>query len=468
MKLLPSASLVLAITLPLAAGNFLAQTTTAPAAPAKPAVAPVSPAPARPAAPAAAPAPAKPVIPFLVRAERTNATYKTGEAVTFTISLAPDSPVPPDAEVSCVINKDGVPPESQHTVKLAGGKATVTGKLDEPGFLLCRAIWRAESKVLSALGGAAVDPLLIKPSLPVPDDFDAFWEAQKKKLAAVPVKATLTPAPSPVKKTEAFDLQVDALGAPVSGYFARPVDAKPKSLPILLMVHGAGVTTSSLPAAAAWAEKGMLVLNMNAHGIPNGKPPEFYKELEQTTLKDYRYLARDSREGGYFVGMFLREVRALDYLCSLPEWDGKTVVVYGASQGGFQAFAISAIDSRVTFCAAGVPAGCDHTGIVVNRVNGWPKIVPNLPDGKPDPKVLEASRYIDNVNFAARTKAKGAYLTVGFIDTVCPPTGVYAAYNALPIPKGIFDDVPSGHANSPAATAAMVEAIRKHVIDMGK
>jgi cephalosporin-C deacetylase-like acetyl esterase len=175
-------------------------------------------------------------------------------------------------------------------------------------------------------------------------------------------------------------------------------------------------------------------------------------------------VGRDSRDTWYFLGMFLREVRALDFLCSQPEWDGKTVVVYGSSQGGFQGFAISAIDPRVTFLAAGVPAGCDHTGTVVNRVNGWPKIVPNLPDGKPDPKVLEASRYFDNVNFAAKTKAKGAYLTVGFIDTTCPPTGVYAAYNALPLSaKAIYDDIPSGHANSPQASAAMVEAVKKHV-----
>lgn len=411
-------------------------------------------------------APAKPLNPFVVRAEKENATYKIGEPVNFTITLAKNSPAPRDAEVTWSITKDGVPPIVSGKAKLVNGKAMATASLNEPGFLLCRVSWNQGGKVHSSLGGAAVDPLLIKPSMPVPDDFDAFWEAQKKKLAAVPAKATMTPVPAPanIKKTETFDVQVEALGAPVSGYLARPLNAKPKSLPIVLMVHGAGVVSSNLSAAATWAENGMLVFNMNAHGIPNGKPADFYTNLSQTSLKDYRYVGRDSRETCYFLGMFLREVRALDFLCSQPEWDGKTVVVYGSSQGGFQGFAISAIDPRVTFLAAGVPAGCDHTGVVVNRVNGWPKIVPNLPNGKPDPKVLEASRYFDNVNFAAKTKAKGAILTVGFIDTTCPPTGVYAAYNALPITsKAIFDDIPSGHTNSPQATAAMIAAVKKHV-----
>jgi cephalosporin-C deacetylase-like acetyl esterase len=207
-------------------------------------------------------------------------------------------------------------------------------------------------------------------------------------------------------------------------------------------------------------------MNMNAHGIANGKPPEFYKELLEGRLKGYNAFGREDRETCYFLGMFLREVRAIDFLCSQPEWDGKTVVVYGSSQGGFQAFAAGGIDERVTFFAAGVPAGCDHTGVVVGRVNGWPKLVPNLPDGKPDPKVLETARYFDNVNFATHTKAKGAFVTVGFIDTTCPPTTVYAAYNALPIPKGIYNDVPSGHANSTEATNAMMAAVKKHFAEM--
>jgi cephalosporin-C deacetylase len=409
----------------------------------------------------------KPPPSFIVKADRADATYKQGEPVNFVIEVAPNSFVPRDADVTWIINKDGVPPVAPGKGKLVDGKIIATAKLDEPGFLLCRAAYTdAQKKTVSALGGAAVDPLLIKPSMPVPDDFEAFWKAQKEKLAAVPMKAKMTPAVVTSTKAEAFDVQVDALGAPASGYFARPIGAQPKSLPILLMVHGAGVVSGNLANAVTWAENGALVMNLNAHGIANGQPPEYYKELAEGTLKDYRTAGRESRDTIYFLGMFLREVRALDFLCAQPEWDGKTVVVYGSSQGGFQGFAAAGIDDRVSYFAAGVPAGCDHSGVVKGRVNGWPKFVPTLPDGKPDAKVIEATRYFDNVNFAARTKAKGAFVTVGFIDTTCPPTTVYAAYNALPILKGIYNDIPSGHANSPEATSAMVEAVKLHFKEM--
>lgn len=396
-----------------------------------------------------------------VTTDHADALYRQGETVTFNVQLTAESTLPRDAELTWEISKDGVPPMQNGKVKLIDGKATLTGKLEEPGHLLCRVSALVEGKPVTALSGAAIDPTLIKPSLPVPDDFDAFWDEQKKKLSAVPMNPRLTPVTTTVvKDADCFDVQVDCVGTtPVSGYFAKPTGAKPKSLPAVLLVHGAGVRSSILNSAAFWSKNGVLAMDINAHGIPNGKPDAFYTDLQQGALKGYQLSGRESRETCYFLGMFLRVIRAIDFLTAQPEWDGKTVVVYGASQGGFQAFAAAALDSRVSFFAAGVPAGCDHTGSAAKRISGWPKLVPNGPDGKPDERVLQASRYFDNVNFAARTKAKGAFVTVGFIDVTCPPTSVFAAYNSLPIPKNIHQDVDAGHSSTPAASKAMNEAV---------
>lgn len=392
--------------------------------------------------------------------DHADALYKTGETATFTIEAMQDGKPLGDGKVVCVFSKDGVQPQPPQTLNLKDGKATIISKLDEPGFLQLR----VTSGKASALAAAGYDPLLLKPSMPVPDDFDAFWAAQKAALAKVPVKSTLTPVPSPSKTLDAFDLQVECLGKPVSGYFGRPKNAKPKSLPAILHVHGAGVRSSNL-GSVSWAanEGGMLSLDINAHGLPNGKPKEFYDALSAGELKDYRAEGNKDREQCYFKGMFLRLIRAIDFLTAQPEWDGKTVIVYGSSQGGFQAFAAAGLDERVTFICAGVPAGCDHTGSQANRINGWPKIVPNDAEGKPDATALQVSRYFDNVNFATRAKCKGAAVTVGFIDTTCPPTSVYAAYNALTIPKSLHTDVLAGHTNTPGASKFMQDAALKHV-----
>src|SRR5690606_6705908 len=124
------------------------------------------------------------------------------------------------------------------------------------------------------LAGAGVDPLQIKPSMPVPDDFDAIWNAQKKRLAEVPMNARLTPVAARSTETaEVFDLKADAVGEmPVSGYFVRPRGATPKSLPAILTVHGAGVRSAGASTGVgSWVSQNMMELNLNAHGIPNGE-----------------------------------------------------------------------------------------------------------------------------------------------------------------------------------------------------
>jgi cephalosporin-C deacetylase-like acetyl esterase len=404
-------------------------------------------------------------IKIAARAERQDATYHQGEKVTFNLSVT-DRGKPAVGIVEWVILKDGLPTDQKGASELMDGKAVATGALNEPGFIQVRAVYRADAKAklapVSAMAGAAIDPTKIPRSLPVPDDFDTFWDGMKQKLAAVPVAATIRSVKAPLPDVESFDVTAPALGLPISAYMAKPVGAQPRSLPIILTVHGAGVNDSSLGGSAGWAAKGFLAMDMNAHGLPNGKPRQYYADLYAGPMKGYRYENRQDREKGYFTGMMLRLVRAIDVLTAQPEWDGKHVVVSGASQGGFQAIAAAGIDGRVTFFAAGVPAGCDHSGMLVNRIAGWPKIVP-FEDGKPDMKVLESARYVDCVNFAARTKAKGAYFIVGFIDTTCPPTSIYAAYNQLNIPKQIYDDIPSGHSHSAAARDGMTKAVLGHV-----
>ncbi len=402
-----------------------------------------------------------PLLTLKASTDHADALYKAGETATFTIEASQDGKPVSEGKVVCVLSKDGMQAQPPQTLNLKDGKATLIGKLDEPGFLLMR----ATSEKASAMAAAGYDPLQIKPSMPVPEDFDSFWDAQKAALAQVPMKSTLTPVTTGVPKgVAAFDVQIDCVGKPVSGYFGKPLNAKPKSLQAILHVHGAGVRSSTL-GSVSWAlnEGGMLSMDINAHGLPNGKPKEFYEALAAGELKGYWNENPQDREKIYFKGMFLRLIRAIDFLTAQPEWDGKTLIVYGASQGGYQAFAAAGLDARVSFICAGVPAGCDHTGSQANRISGWPKIVPNDVEGKPNAAALQASRYFDNVNFAARAKCQGAVVTVGFIDTTCPPTSVYAAYNALTVPKAIHNDILSGHTSTPAASKFMQAAAFKHV-----
>ncbi len=399
-----------------------------------------------------------------VAAGRKNARYSSSEPVQFRIKVLRYGQPARQGAVKYVLSKDGLTKFAVRRAKLNGQTITAFGLLPEPGFLRCTVNFTpVDSPPLTAVAAAAVSPEMIQPSLPPPEDFDEFWKSQRSRLASVPATAELTPVKSGDTTVEAFDVQVMCLGpAPVSGYLARPKGAAAKSLPAVLWVHGAGVRSSVLRQAVAGAQEGLLSFDVNAHGIPNVRPVEFYRELAAGRLKNYRHDGRDSRETSYFLGMYLRLMRAMDFLTAQPEWDGKTLIVCGHSQGGGQSLVAAGLDERVTAIAVGVPAMCDHSGRAANRINGWPKLVPTDHAGKPDEKILQASRYFDAVNFAARTDAD-ALMSIGFIDAVCPPTTNFAAHNQLRGRKKTLERPRMGHAAPQEIKDAFLQFIKDHV-----
>ncbi len=400
--------------------------------------------------------------------DRTDAIYETGESAKFQVTLTKgDQPVN-DATVTYVVDDfitdqlvdSGYPRGELQT----DGNSAIEVRMLSPGFLRCEVTFVSpENEKLKATAGAGFSPTKIEPSLPVPDDFDEFWTKQKALLAEVPAEAKLTPVTSQESNLETFDVEVASIGGvPVSGYFSRPKGAARNSLPAILWVHGAGVSSSSMGNAEKGAVASMLSFDINAHGILNGQPATYYQELNEGRLRDYRVAGREDRETCYFRGMFLRLVRAIDFLTSQSEWDGKTVIVIGHSQGGGQALAAGGLDHRVTMIAVGVPAICDHSGRAAGRINGWPKLVPLGTDGKPDRTILEVARYFDGVNFASRSRAE-AIMSVGFIDATCPPSSCYAAFNQLQGMKHMIAEPLMAHAAPQNIQDAFFEHVLEHV-----
>lgn len=390
-----------------------------------------------------------------VTTDRPDAMCHVGDKVTFRVAgtLSPD--------LSYKITKDGFgQPISTGPVDTL--PADIQSSLSEPGFLRLEILSGTKS---IAVYTAGVDPDQIKPSLPVPEDFDSFWATQKDLIKAEEPHPTLTPIASPDKTIDTYDLQVNCPGgAPLSAYYAKPKGAKPKSLPAILFPHSAGVRSSQLNVAVHGAQMGCLSLDFNAHGIPNGRPAEYYTDLLNNGLKGYSARGRDLREDSYFRGMYLRLLRAIEFATTQPEWDGKTLIVYGSSQGGGQAIVAAGLDPRVTLCCASVPALCDHTGFAAGRISGWPKLVPYSASGrwKYDDQVTQASRYFDAMNFAPRVRAR-TIVTVGLIDNVVPPTSVYAAFNAIPADKTILPQPGMWHEFPPRLQHTFDDAVKAHI-----
>lgn len=310
--------------------------------------------------------------------------------------------------------------------------------------------------------GAVTMPEGFVQSVPEPEDFDKFWDTVKAELSAIPCEAAFTEIPLTGhrgRKVAVYDVQVKSTGGiPVSGYLAVPKKAGKGGCPAIVTFQGAGVSSADRETAIRFALQGALAFSINAHGLPNGKPREYYRGLRDSvyycTQPDgsSRYALRGIRNRNqyYFKGMYQRVMRALEYVRTRPEWNRKDLIVFGNSQGGAQAIAGAALDPKVTLLVAGVPALCDLGAACGNppRLSGWPLNMPDKTGDSKDAVILSQSAYFDSANFAKRIQCE-SYLAAGLTDNVCSPCGVYVVFRNLAAKeKSLRIDPAGGHGTS--------------------
>lgn len=397
--------------------------------------------------------------------DRPQGVYAAGETVRWKLAdyVAPTGAV---REARYTIKSGGLTVVGEGVLPVVSNGVEIVASLDAPNSLLVEATLPGPTgTTVRASGGALVAPERIAPSMPRPDDFDAFWDAKLAELAQVPVNPRLEAVETGIEGVDYWKVALDNIrGTTVHGQLARP--AKGDKLPALLIVQWAGV----YPLQKGWvtdrAREGWLTFNINAHDLPIDQPEAFYAEQKAGALKDYPGIGNDDRETSYFLRMYLSCCRAVDYLVERDDWDGRTLVVTGGSQGGLQALMVAGLRPRVSAVLACVPAGCDMTGPVVGREPGWPKWHWKV-QGRDADKVRTASRYYDVVNFASRIQCP-VLVGFGLLDRTCPSAGVMAALNQIPsakesviLPRGEHQDRHGAHARYYARFGAWLAALRR-------
>jgi cephalosporin-C deacetylase-like acetyl esterase len=155
-------------------------------------------------------------------------------------------------------------------------------------------------------------------------------------------------------------------------------------------------------------------------------------------IKSYHLINNTDRDRSYFLQMYLGDYRALEYLTSRPDWDGRTLVVTGISMGGQQSLVMAGLHPRVTAAVVHVPAGADAHAAAHDRMPGYPFWVVG------DPQVAETARYFDVVNFASRIRSP-VLASMGFIDAVMPAIGIWTALNQITGAKEVIPLIDAAH-----------------------
>jgi cephalosporin-C deacetylase len=149
----------------------------------------------------------------------------------------------------------------------------------------------------------------------------------------------------------------------------------------------------------------------------------------------------------YFRRLYVDAVRAVETAAAHPQVDADRIAVAGASQGGGLSLAAAALAPElVRLCHADIPFLCDIERAVTlapdapyTELAAYLALHTDLEDA-----VARTVRYIDNALLAPRIRAR-TLISCGLMDTICPPSTVFAAYNAITAPKDIGVYTFAGH-----------------------
>ena len=306
-----------------------------------------------------------------VQPDHNNWNYHVGQTAQFSVSVLKSGTPLPDAQIDYEAGPVMYPSIYKKGVTLKDGTIQLSGKLAKPGFYRLKVTAHVGGKDYDGLCTAAFDPEKIAPATQCPDDFDDFWSKALNQARQYDLDPHLTPLPDrSTKDVNVYEVSFvnDRPGGRIFGILSVPV--KPGKYPALLRVPGAGVRPYS--GDVYTASRGAITLEIGIHGMPVTLPQHVYDEIFRGGLDNYWDTNLDNPDKNYYKRVVVGAVRCVDYIASLPQWDGQHLGVTGSSQGGFLSLAVAALDKRVSFMGAVHDAMCDYESELKGVAGGWP------------------------------------------------------------------------------------------------
>ena len=396
--------------------------------------------------------------------------YQTGENAKVEVSFCKYG-IPRDGELKYSIGNDMLQPDKHGSVKLKNGRAVINmGTKKTPGFRDMKLSVSLDGKTYEHHIKVGFSVNKIKPYTQEPQDFRSFWQKNVEELKQVPMSYT-----KELYKdycTDKIDcylvkLQIDKMGHSMYGFLFYPKNAQPGKHPVVLCPPGAGIKTIKDPMRNKYyAENGFVRFEVEIHGLDPRISSETFGEISRAfNDRNGGYLANglENKDIYYMKHVYVGLVRCIDFLTSLPEWDGKNVAVQGGSQGGALAIIAAGLDSRVTQCVANHPALSDMAGYAAKGgTGGYPHFC-RQPQILSNKDCLNTLAYFDVVNFARYVKAP-TYLTWGYNDVTCPPTTSYAVWNTLKCTKESLLTPINEHWTTTETNRGQMEWIKAHLL----
>ena len=408
----------------------------------------------------------KPFVEAVATPNHADSHYALGQQATLRI-VAREGGVPMQGTmVRYKVGPEMLLPEAYDSTAFVNGEATIVmGTMQAPGFLACQyEFMTSDGKTWKDLVKLAYAPEQIKTLTPMPKDFEQFWQKALKEARRVPFEAEYHDVPDATTDKLLTRLVRLRVGKEKWIYGMLTIPRDGGRHPVVLCPPGAGST--KVTPSDYYGNEGMIYMKIEIHDNDPRIPDDAYNAMRLKKCDGYMRQGMASRDTYYYKDVYVGCARALDFLCSLPEWDGKNAIVTGGSQGGALTIITAALNEKATVCAPFYPALCDLTGFLHQRAGGWPKFFSGFyKDGKidiPQEQAVETLQYFDVVNFARILKVP-TFMSWGYNDDTCSPTSVWAAWNEITAPKQKDITPSSGHWRFPSSQGKCLQWMKEHI-----
>ncbi len=296
---------------------------------------------------------------------------------------------------------------------------------------------------------------------PRPADFDRYWDDALAEMRAIDPQVELTPHPLGSRFAECFHLRFTGVGgARVYAKYLRPRNLVAPG-PAVLLFHGYSGSSGDWQDKLALVSQGYSVAALDCRG--QGGLSEDVGGVQGPTLRGHiiRGLI-DGPEKLYYRSVFLDTAQLARIVMGFPEVDPNRVAAAGGSQGGGLTLACAALEPRIVKAAPTFPFLCDYRRVwEMDLAKGaYEEISTFLRQFDPlharADLWWERLGYIDCQHLAPRIRARVS-MPVGLMDTICPPSTQFAAYNKIVSPKDLLVYPDYGHEGLPGASDHVFE-----------
>jgi cephalosporin-C deacetylase len=287
---------------------------------------------------------------------------------------------------------------------------------------------------------------------PRPDDFDEYWARGLDEVAATDPRIELVPHPSPAGFAECFDLWYTGVGgARIHAQYMRPRTVGPH--PATLHFHGYGGSSGDWFDRLPWVAQGFAVAAMDVRG--QGGLSEDTGGVSGTTWNGHIVRGiEDHPDKLLFRQVFLDTVQLARVVMDFREVDPTRMAAMGGSQGGGLTLACVALEPRIAYAVPVFPFLSDYRRVweMDLAVDAYDELRTFFRHRDPThvrvDEVFNRLGYIDVQHLANRIEAR-VLMATGLMDTICPPSTQFAAFNKIQSEKEMVLYPDFGHEHLP-------------------